>query len=392
MFATSRHNLRNQVNTYRRSFRLALVVSIFLLLPVLSHDESAMPQTAQFSPVQAPPNARYAGTKTCALCHEEQARSYSQNAMARALETPAESQVLREHPKLEFKLGKYSYTIERKGKESFYTVTDGAKTITVPIDWAFGQGKMGQTYVLRYNERFHESRVSFYSDSNNLDLTLGSPKEAPRTLEEALGRPMQSADTKDCFGCHAQAAVSEAKLQLDKLVPGITCESCHGPGAEHVALAKAGKTKEAKDKGIFNPASLSPYDLSQQFCGACHRSWEQVSLMGLRGVGNVRFQPYRITYSPCYNPDDRRISCTACHDPHKEVEHDVAAYDVKCLACHQSKAAKAAQAKGATARACKVGTQKCASCHMPKYELPGSHFRFADHLIRVVKPNEPYPN
>src|SRR5581483_2716020 len=272
--------------------------------PALSHDENAMPQTAPFSPVQAPPNARYVGAKTCALCHDEHAQGHSQNAMARALETPAESQVLREHPKLEFQLGKYSYTIERKGDASFYSVTDSVKTITVPIDWAFGQGKMGQTYVLRYNERFHESRVSFYRDINNLDQTLGSPKEAPRTLEEAVGRPMQSADTKDCFGCHAQSAVSEAKLQLDKLVPGITCESCHGPGAEHVSLAKTGKAKEAKDKHIFNPASLSPYDLSQQFCGACHRSWEQVSLMGLRGVGNVRFQPYRITYSPCYNPDD----------------------------------------------------------------------------------------
>jgi hypothetical protein len=379
----------------KRASRLALVAGFCLLLPTLMREERALSQGAQFSPVQAPPNARYVGAQTCALCHDEHARSYSQNAMARALETPAESQVLREHPKLEFKLGKYNYRIERKGSESFYTVTDGAKTISLPIDWAFGQGKMGQTYVLRYNDRFYESRVSFYPDTNNLDLTLGSPSEAPRTLEEALGRPMQSADTKDCFGCHAQAAVSQAKLQLDKLVPGVTCESCHGPGAEHVALAKAGKTNEVKNKGIFNPAHLSPYDLSQQFCGACHRSWEQVSLMGLRGVGNVRFQPYRITYSPCYNPDDRRISCTACHDPHKAVAHDVAAYDVKCLACHQTSVASvatAAQAKDATARACKVGTQKCASCHMPKYELPGSHFRFADHLIRVVKPNELYPN
>lgn len=312
--------------------------------------------------------------------------------MARALENPADSPVLRQHPKLAFKLGQYSYAIERKGGKSVYTVTDGVNTISVPIDWAVGSGKMGQTYVIRYNGRFHESRVSFYSDINNLDLTLGSPSEIPRTLEEALGRPMQSADTKDCFGCHAMAAVSESKLRLEKMTPGVTCESCHGPGADHVALAKSGKAKEAKDKRIFNPASLSPYDLSQQFCGACHRSWEQVSLMGLRGIGNVRFQPYRITHSPCYNPDDRRISCVACHDPHKEIERDVTAYDAKCLACHQAKSAKPAQTSGALARGCKVGAQKCASCHMPKYELPGSHFRFADHMIRVVKPNEAYPN
>jgi hypothetical protein len=28
---------------------------------------------------------------------------------------------------------------------------------------------------------------------------------------------------------------------------------------------------------------------------------------------------------------------------------------------------------------------------MPKIELPGAHFKFSDHRIRVVKPDERYP-
>jgi hypothetical protein len=28
---------------------------------------------------------------------------------------------------------------------------------------------------------------------------------------------------------------------------------------------------------------------------------------------------------------------------------------------------------------------------MPKIELPGAHYKFVDHRIRIVKPNEPYP-
>jgi hypothetical protein len=38
-----------------------------------------------------------------------------------------------------------------------------------------------------------------------------------------------------------------------------------------------------------------------------------------------------------------------------------------------------------------VRFQPCAICHMPKYEIPGSHNLFSDHRIRVVKPGEPYP-
>jgi hypothetical protein len=29
---------------------------------------------------------------------------------------------------------------------------------------------------------------------------------------------------------------------------------------------------------------------------------------------------------------------------------------------------------------------------MPKTELPGGHVAFTDHLIRVVHPNDPYPD
>jgi formate-dependent nitrite reductase cytochrome c552 subunit len=39
-----------------------------------------------------------------------------------------------------------------------------------------------------------------------------------------------------------------------------------------------------------------------------------------------------------------------------------------------------------------VAKANCASCHMPKVNLPGGHMSFTDHEIRIVKPGEPYPN
>jgi hypothetical protein len=29
---------------------------------------------------------------------------------------------------------------------------------------------------------------------------------------------------------------------------------------------------------------------------------------------------------------------------------------------------------------------------MPKVEIPGAHFKFTDHRIRIARPGEPYPN
>ena len=56
------------------------------------------------------------------------------------------------------------------------TVTDGKDTVTVPILYAFGQGKAGQTYVLQYDGAYYESRVSFYNEVKGLDFTIGSPR------------------------------------------------------------------------------------------------------------------------------------------------------------------------------------------------------------------------
>ena len=104
-----------------------------------------------------------------------------------------------------------------------------------------------------------------------------------------------------------------------------------------------------------------------------------LTMNGPRGVLNVRFQPYRLTNSRCYNVADARIRCTACHDPHGPLDTGALAYDHKCTACHG-------------AAACPAGKQSCVICHMPKIELPGAHARFTDHQIRIVRAGDPYPN
>lgn len=79
-----------------------------------------------------------------------------------------------------------------------------------------------------------------------------------------------------------------------------------------------------------------------RFCGFCHRTAVQEKRLGIRGVENVRFQGYRLERSRCYNTEDHRIRCTACHDPHRPVVTRVAYYDAKCLACHARRGGAAA--------------------------------------------------
>jgi hypothetical protein len=312
--------------------------------------------------------------------------------MALAMEPVANSKVLLDNPVMTFRSGPYVYEIRRQGDGSLYKVTDGKETIALPIVYAFGQGKAGQTYVLEYEGAYYESLVSYYNEVRGLDFTIGAPRTVPESLKKALGRRLSDGDVANCFSCHSTGGVVAGKLRLETMAPGIRCEACHGPGGPH---AEAARKKEPSGGLIYNPRVLSGDQMSQDFCASCHRGNDEFGLLHTMEINNVRFQPYRIFHSKCYS-DDKRISCTACHDPHEPLRRDAAFYDSRCTACHAVKGKSApvrtqARAQG-TEVACKVATKDCVSCHMPKIGPPAAHFKFTDHFIRVVKPGEAYPN
>ena len=303
--------------------------------------------------------------------------------MAHALETAEQSPILTKHPLLTAKDGKYSYRIERKGNQSLYSVTDGTKTVTMPIRWALGASfALGQTYILEKDGELYESRMSWFQELNGLGPTLGNAGYVPTDVDDAAGRLISPDEKVLCFGCHATNAAQRDELTLAKMTPGVQCGHCHQATEAHLAAMTHSSGKPAIPAGLADLHDLSA-EQTANFCGQCHRTWAEIAMQKNPSIANVRFQPYRLTESKCYDPDDARISCLACHNPHVEGRAQPVDYDAKCQACHGG---------GKTAaRACPVSKSNCVKCHMLKIDLPGAHYKFSDHRIRIVKPNEPYP-
>ncbi len=329
----------------------------------------------------------FVGNKACIGCHAQEAAQLT-TPMAQALEVAPDCKILTARSRLTFKNGNYTYEISRQNKDILYTVSDGLNSITKPILYCFGQGHVGQTYLFRHNDVFYETRVSYFEKIRNLDFTIGHRQSVPTSLDDALGRAIGGDEPQQCFGCHSTGTVNGMELKFDRLVPGVTCEACHGPGEKHLAAMKEKKINEPQ---IFNPGNLSAHELSQSFCGTCHTSFEQAMLLpGQSGINNIRFQPYRMFNSPGHNTDDSRVSCLACHNPHDKLQKEPSYYDPKCLACHLTTRTDA-KTKRRNAVACPVSAKNCVICHMPKVELPAMHASFTDHWIRIAKPNEPTP-
>jgi len=322
----------------------------------------------------------FVGTGECARCHAKRTVSQLTTPMARASTLAAASDLLRESGNVSLQLGPYAYTISQTAGVSAYSVTDGMSSISEPLVWAFGLGNKGQTYLYQRNGLYYESRLSFYKGIRGLDLTTGQGTQTPANLEDALGRLIDPDTLRRCFGCHTTAATTAAGFDPSHLMPGVTCEACHGPGAKHVDLMDEEKTEQGR-LAIFNPKRLNPVALVD-FCGACHRTLNDVYEMGATGVATVRFQPYRLENSRCWGDGDARITCISCHDPHLPLVHDADAYDEKCLACHLEAPAKKTS-RSHPGKACLVGKKDCVTCHMPRVNLPNMHAPFTDCLGRT---------
>src|SRR5438309_10048221 len=240
-----------------------VVFTLGLWLLPSSRGQNQRDAFSKWRPTHELTGIRYVGSSACAQCHIQQTAKRLANSMSRALEPVERCEILKAQPRLNFRNGPYSYQIVRDGKRSIYTISDGLNSISEPVLYCFGQGKAGQTYVFQHKGVFYESRVSYYQEAQGLDFTILHPRSVPESLEEGLGRPMTIEAAQGCFACHSTAAVSAAQLRFDHLMPGVTCEGCHGPGEKHIQAIKAGSRKLQ----IFNPARMEADDLTQEFCG-----------------------------------------------------------------------------------------------------------------------------
>jgi hypothetical protein len=334
-----------------------------------------------------PTREDYVGPAACAQCHRAKVNSARNTPMAHASMAVGDSEALRSHDRLETQIGPYHYEIVSTAQGSVYSVSNGAKSVSVPLAWAFGVGEVGQTYIYEQNDKWYESRMSYYTSIQGLDFSPGHQRVIPSSVDSALGRLFDIGEPRLCFGCHSTASTTKNQFDPSHLIPGVTCEACHGPGAQHVAEKSMGAENQTS-KSIFNPATLKPVD-AVEFCGACHRTAWDVALAGSKGIFNIRFQPYRLETSRCWGEGDARLICFACHDPHEPLVRDPSSYDSRCLQCHVSGAASK-PTQDHPGAACRVSNKDCVTCHMPKQEIPAVHAKFTDHRIRVVRKDEAF--
>jgi nitrate/TMAO reductase-like tetraheme cytochrome c subunit len=332
------------------------------------------------------PADSYVGVATCAQCHADIVAAQKRTSMAQTAARANASEHLLQHP-LTYKLGPYTYQMARSGDAANYIVTDETSSYSASLQWAFGI-RMGQSFLFERNGGIFMAPLTYYPEAGRWDFTVDQPHSAPESFDKSVGRRLKDDEVRGCFNCHNTAATTNDRFDPQHSTPGVMCEACHGPGADHVSAVKSGLAEQGTTM-ILNPRLMTPVE-SIDFCGSCHRTWWDVTLSGSTGITSLRFPPYRLENSRCWGKGDARLTCVACHDPHQPLERRAGAYDSRCLSCHVNTVGAKITADHPGA-ACPVARKECVSCHMPKAVVTDIPVKFTDHQIRVVRTDDAIP-
>jgi hypothetical protein len=270
----------------------------------------------------------------------------------------------------------WTYTLH-DGKFSITRSKDGNPDALIPIDYALGSGLHATTFVtVARGEPGEpgglEHRLTFFAHSQSLALTPGQ-HEFSKSGQSPYGYVLTPRQVQDCINCHSTrtSARSPKLLDVETMIPNVSCERCHGPGRSHVEKAQAG----APAGSLAMPLGTGGDAATEvRACGICHRLPQHFSSSQLRPDNDVlaRFPSVGLVLSKCYSASQGMLRCSTCHDPHTRVSHESTMYQQACVSCHQA----------APQRTCSVSPKSgCVGCHMPPREV-GRGLTFTDHWIR----------
>jgi hypothetical protein len=348
------------------------------------------------SPFAALQQEGYIGPQACAECHKDKYEGFSQTAHAMTSSAASAASVhgIFHGEASVMWTGNPNLWYEMSASEDgfFQTVNSFQDNRLFQrrqrIDVVVGSGKIGQSYLSWRGDRLFQLPVSSYGDSTDWINSPGFPDGTA-----VVDRPI----IPRCLECHSTYFQS---LDHDLGIHGrsghilaVTCERCHGPGADHALLA-ATDAQESKSR-IVHPGRL-PSSRLIEICAQCHsdtgpprrepfafRPGDSIAEfyepgLGSGGVHAVN-QVGRLRQSRCFQ-ESQEMSCITCHDPHQLERGNTALFSSRCQTCHNVDVCDMAPELGPTIR------DNCIDCHMPRRDDGSTQIESATGLEHPVMP------
>jgi tetratricopeptide (TPR) repeat protein len=370
-----------------------------ILLAILSSavlDNSSLAQGTR-SAAPAASSAKVTGSAGCRSCHEKFYQLWSTSFHGLAMRPYSDAFAKEQLPKdpSDVPVGQAIYRAETGPGQGWVKETRGGHVQKYRIAYVLGGKNVFYFLTLLDKGRLQTLPVAYDVRKREwFDMAASGVRHFANAASQAL-------DWKDwpytfntgCHGCH----VSQLSTNYDQATgtyhttwvePGINCETCHGPGKEHVVVCQAApKGSPPKDlKLIRGGRSFTPEQNNAQ-CSTCHAKAVPIT-PGFK-PGDRFFDHFDlVTYeNPDYYSDGRdlgenytytswsrspcvksgKLDCLHCHTSSGRYRFtDPAHANDACLPCHASRVAEAAEHSHHPAGS---PGSRCISCHMQKTEF-----------------------
>ena len=366
----------NQLSTIQPRWKVSglwcVVAGVFLLAVSFVSAGSSAHQEAQ-------PITQYVGDDKCLSCHKDK-KLYLGTAHHLTSRPATQSSIAGDFSPgkntLKTSQAELLYKMEARKDGFFQTGVLGTPPDSVSMserfDLVVGSGRKGQTYLYWGNgDQLFQLPVSYWTNPSGW---VGSPGYGDRFLD--FSRPI----VPRCLECHASffESVTDPKApnryRTTGYVLGVSCERCHGPGAEHVALNTPNGAKPTV-QAIVNPAKLSR-ELQLGLCGLCHGGVGIAKAPAFSFVVGKALEDYLqleipkpdepldvhgnqialLERSKCFRSSN--MTCSTCHNVH-QPQRDLTDLSGRCLSCHKVQSCNLFAKRGNSI----VG--KCVDCHLP---------------------------
>jgi hypothetical protein len=392
-----------------------LIVAVVLCFSAATRGQQAGDSTAS---VEAAPGGAgvagatleqrgFVGDNACKKCHPSEFESYmtTRHHLDSALPsaTTIHGHFDPEHNMMTSLDPDVAFRMSAKGGAFYETSFEGApghqKAHTEKMDIVIGSGAKGQTFLYWRGDELFELPVSYWTA---LDRWVNSPGYVDGTAN------FDRAITPRCLECHTtyfqELAGAKTGFHFEKqhFVLGISCERCHGPGAEHVrshsnqsgtSLTSGEAAGGASMEIVKMPPMGLERDQQVDICAQCHGgighgltpafsfkpgealaphiSLEANPLARVDVHGN---QVALLQKSKCFQSSS--MTCSTCHNLH-EPERQAATYSDKCLTCHQASACPTFSKMSPPA------VTNCIDCHMPLEESNSLRVDLEDQQVPI---------
>jgi len=373
--------------------------------------------------------AQYVGSETCAGCHQAEALEWVQSQHAAAMAEASDATVAGAFDDREVTSGGVtSLFFRRDGRFYVRTDGDGGQIREFEITYTFGVDPLQQYLV-----RFPGGRLQALGLAWD---TRPAPSGGQRWFHLYPDEPLVAGDPLHwtgpqqnwnfmCADCHStnlrkgyDAATRQFETTWSEISVG--CEACHGPGSDHVDLAREGATARPDGFGLtarlderrgvtwhFDDTAGVPVrsaaradDGEIEVCARCHSRREQLTDDWYAGERlEDGFRPSSLEAGLYFSDGQQReevytyasfleslmyargVTCSDCHNPHTGALR--LSGNATCTQCHQAPVYLTADHH--LHQPGSAGSL-CVTCHMPTrtyMEVDPRH----DHSFRVPRPD-----